>query len=158
MNTDLINGELLPEQQQAILQAISDIQAKLPFMIDLTMEDRRSLPKMGDKSRAFVDQGLVVAMQNQDMLPRNFDVTGYQRDVALFRQLEPVVLAMRQFMKRLEDTYLAAGSDAYSNALLVYQVAKLAGKNGSLDENLNGLARRFARKAQGPSNSDANKT
>ena len=158
MNTDLINGELLPEQQQAVLQAISDIQAKLPFMIDLTMEDRRSLPKMGDKSRAFVDQGLVVAIQNQAILPRNFDVTEYQRDVALFRQLEPVVLAMRQLMKRLEDTYLAAGSDAYSNALLVYQVAKLAGKNGAMDEHLDSLARRFARKARGTSNSVANKT
>jgi hypothetical protein len=157
MNTDLINGELLPEQQQAILQAITDIQAKLPFMVDLTTDDRRSIPKMGDRSRAFVDQSLVVAMQNQAILPRNFDVTGFQRDVALVRQLEPVVLALRQLMKHVEDTYLAAGSDAYSNALLVYQVAKLAGKNGSLDEHLDSLGRRFARKTPGPSNSAQNK-
>jgi hypothetical protein len=152
LNTGLINGELLPEQQQAILQAITDIQAKLPFMVDLTMDDRRTIPKMGDKSRAFVDQSLVIAMQNQDILPRSFDVTAYQRDVALVRQLEPVVLAMRQLMKHVEDTYIAAGSDAYSNALLVYQVAKLAGKNGSLDEHLDSLGRRFARRAPGPSN------
>jgi hypothetical protein len=157
MNTDLINGELLPEQQQAILQAITDIQAKLPFMIDLTTDDRRSIPKMGDRSRAFVDQSLVVAMQNQAILPRSFDVTLFQRDVALVRQLEPVVLALRQLMKHVEDTYLAAGSDAYSNALLVYQVAKLAGKNGSLDEHLDSLGRRFARKTPGPSNSAQNK-
>jgi hypothetical protein len=157
MNTELINGELLPEQQQAILQAITDIQTKLPFMVDLTTDDRRSIPKMGDRSRAFVDQSLVVATQNQAILPRSFDVTLFQRDVALVRQLEPVVLALRQLMKHVEDTYLAAGSDAYSNALLVYQVAKLAGKNGSLDEHLDSLGRRFARKTPGPSNSAQNK-
>ncbi len=150
MTTDLIKGELSAEQQQTIIQALLNIQAKMPFMVDLTMEERRSLPKMGDKSRAFVDQGLVLAMQNQDILPRNFDVAEYQRDVLLVRQLEPIVLAMRQLMKKLEDTYVAAGSDAYTMTLLVYQAAKLAGKGGALDEHLDSLARRFARKAQGP--------
>ncbi|WP_197492607.1 hypothetical protein [Methylomonas methanica] len=48
---------------------------------------------------------------------------------------------------RLEDTFLAAGSDAYSQTLLVYQAAKLAGKNGALEQHLDGLSRRFARKS-----------
>jgi hypothetical protein len=124
----------------------------MPIMVDLTVEDRRSLPKMGDKSRAFVDQGLVLATQNEGILPCNFDLDEYRRDVALVRQLEPVVLAMRQLMKRLEDTYMAAGSDAYSQTLVVYQAAKLAGKGGALDEHLDSLARRFAHKSPGPGN------
>ena len=152
MTNDLIKGELLPEQQQAVLQAMIDIQAKLPFLIDLTAEDRRSLPKMGDKSRAFVDQGLVLATQNEGILPRNFDLDEYRRDVALTRQLEPLVLTMRQLMKWLEDTYIAAGSDAYSHTLIVYQAAKLAGKGGALDEHLDSLARRFAHKSPDPGN------
>ncbi len=53
-------------------------------------------------------------------------------------------------MKRIEDTYLAAGSDAYGQTLVVYQAAKLAGKDGSLDEHLDSLSRRFARKSPGP--------
>lgn len=152
MNNDLIKGELSAEQQQALLQAITDIQAKLPFLIDLTAEDRRNLPKMGDKSRAFVDQGLALASQNEGILPRNFDLDEYRRDVTLVRQLEPVIMAMRQLMSRLDDTYLAVGSDAYSQTLIVYQAAKLAGKDGSLDQHLDTLARRFACKAPGPGN------
>ena len=70
--------------------------------------------------------------------------------MALVRQLESIVLGMRQLMKRLEDTYLAAGSDAYGQTLVVYQAAKLAGKDGSLDEHLDSLGRRFARKSPGP--------
>lgn len=150
MSNDLISGEILPEQQQAVINAINVIQTNLPFLIDLTTDERRTLPKMGDKSRAFVDQGLVVATQNEGILPRNFDPDAYRRDVTLVRQLEPIVLAMRQLMKRIEDTFLAAGSDAYGQTLVVYQAAKLAGKDGSLDEHLDSLSRRFARKSPGP--------
>lgn len=153
MNNDLVKGELSAEQQQSIMNLIAQIQSQLPFLIDLTVEDRRSLPKLGNKSRAFVDQGLVLASQNTGILPRSFDLDEYRRDVNLVRQLEPLVLAMEQLTGRLEDTFLAAGSDAYSQTLMVYQAAKLAGKNGSLEQHLDGLSRRFARKS--PSSSVA---
>lgn len=146
MNSDLIKGELSNEQQRAILDLLWEIQEKMPFLIDLTIDERRSLPKMGDKSRAFVDQGLVLADQNPNILPRSFDIDEYRRDIQLAKQLEPVVLAMRQVMNRLEDSYIAVGSDAYSQTLLVYQAAKLAGKDGGLGQHLEGLSKRFARK------------
>ena len=145
----LIKGELPTDQQSALLQAISDIQSKLPFLLDLTTADRRSLPKLGDKSRAFIDHGLVLATQNTGILPRNFDLEQYSQEVMLVRQLEPVILAMRQLMKRMEDNFMAIGSDAYSQTLVIYQVAKLADKSGLLDEHLDSLAQRFARKSPG---------
>lgn len=92
MNNDLVKGEVSADQLQGILDLVSQIQKQLPFLIDLNANDRRSLPKLGDKSRAFVDQGLVLATQNSGILPRNFDIEEYRRDVALVRQLEPVVL------------------------------------------------------------------
>ncbi len=49
---------------------------------------------MGDKSHVFVDQVLVLATQNERILPRNFDPEEYRRDVALVRQLESMVLGM----------------------------------------------------------------
>lgn len=152
MINDLINAQILPEQQQAVLKAISDIQTQLPFLIDLTIADRRGLPKLGDKGRAFIDKGLVLATQNDGILPRNFDIEQYRREVTMVRELEPLILAFRQLMKRLEDTYTAVGSDAYSQTLVVYQTAKLANKNGALDEHLDSLAQRFAHRSPGPNN------
>ena len=150
MTSDLVKGVLTAADQQALLQTIADLKAKLPFLIDLTPEDRRALPKLGDKSRAFVDQGLALASQNDGILPRSFDVEEYRRDVELVRQLEPVVLALRQLLELVEDTYIAVGSDAYTASLLVYQAAKLAGKGSALDQHLDSLGRRFARKAATP--------
>jgi hypothetical protein len=149
MINNLIKGELPTDQQTALLQAINDIQSKLPFLLDLTTADRRSLPKLGDKSRTFIDHGLILATQNTGILPRNFDLDQYSQKVMLVRQLEPVILAMRQLMKRMEDTFMAIGSDAYSQTLVVYRAAKLANKNGLLDEHLDSLAQRFARKSLG---------
>jgi len=147
MNTDLVKGELSADQQQTIFGLIGQIQAQLPFLIDLNAEDRRALPKLGDKSQAFVDQGLILANQNSGFLPRNFDLDEYRRDVTLFKQLQPLVMALGQLQGKLEDTLLAAGSDAYTQTLLVYQAAKLAGKDGSLEQHLDSLGRRFARKS-----------
>ncbi|MDT4330064.1 hypothetical protein ACQE3E_03295 [Methylomonas sp. MED-D] len=110
---------------------------------------------MGGKSRAFVDQGLALATQNTGILPRIFDLDEYRADVEMVRNLEPLMMAMRQLMKKMEDTFLAAGSDAYTQTLVVYQSAKLAGKDGSLDEHLDSLGKRFARKTPG-SSSDNN--
>jgi len=155
MNNDLVKGELSADQQNAVMGLIGQIQSLLPFLIDLNADERRALPKLGDKSRAFVDQGLVLAVQNPGILPRSFDLDEYQRDVTLVRQLEPLVLALGQLQGRLEDTFLAAGSDAYSQALLLYQAAKLAGKNGALEQHLDGLSRRFARKSTSSSSQAA---
>lgn len=149
MNIDLVHGQITSEQQQSILNLIAQIENQLPFLISLNADDRRTLPKLGQKSRAFVDQGLVLATQNSGILPRNFDMDEYRRDVDLVRQMEPLVMALQQLTGRLEDTFLAAGSDAYSHTLVVYQAAKLAGKDGSLEQHLEGLSKRFARKSAG---------
>ena len=45
------------------LQLLVHIQEKMPFLIDFAVDERRSLPKMGDKSCGFVGQGLVLASQ-----------------------------------------------------------------------------------------------
>src|SRR5205085_8938067 len=113
--------------------AIKTIRDKLPFLLDLTPEERRSLPRMGDKSRAFVTQALTVAGQNEDILPRSFDVDEFKKDVELVQALEPILVALTQLHELIEDTYIAVGSEAYTAALAVYQYAKASGRGAALD-------------------------
>lgn len=152
MATDLVQGVLTDELLKELLAQIADWKMKLTFLINLSAQDREGLPKMGDKSRAFVDQGLNLALQNEGILPRNFDLEEYQRDVELTRRLETLLASLHQLVGSVEDTALAAGSDAYTATLVVYQAAKMAGKDGALDNHLDNLARRFARRATKPDN------
>ncbi|MGB7921606.1 MAG: hypothetical protein WCF57_00040 [Pyrinomonadaceae bacterium] len=156
MADNKISASLSQTDRQAVLDAINTIRAKLPFLIDLTTEERRFLPKMGDKSRAFVTQALTVAEQNTDFLPRSFDVAEMRRDVELIEALQPIMLALTQLQELVEDTYLEVGSEAYTSALMIYNYAQTAGKGSALDQAVGQLGQRFARKAQkaAPSSTD----
>ena len=66
MTDNRISATLSQADQQAVLSAINTIRQKLPFLIDLSPEERHTLPKMGDKSRGFVSQALDLASLNSD--------------------------------------------------------------------------------------------
>ena len=143
-----INAELSQADQQAVLAAANGIRQKLPFLIDLTPAERRSLATMGDKRRGFVARALVIAAQNEGMLPRSFDVAEMRRDVALLESLRPILTALAQLHELVGDTYMAVGSEAYTSALLVYHFARSAGKGAALDSALETLGQPFARKSR----------
>ena len=70
MAENQISASLTPANRQAVMDAIATIKDKLPFLVDLTTEERRTLPKMGDKSRAFVTMiwgaGLLVNLEKRN--------------------------------------------------------------------------------------------
>ena len=154
MPDNRISADISKTDQQAVLDAIETIQHKLSFLIDLTPEQRRTLPKMGDKSRAFVNQALAVAQNNSNFLPRSFSVEEMARDVALIASLQPIMTAATRLQEQLDDTFMEVGSEAYTAALVVYQYARQSGEGESLDQLLDDMGQRFARKTSrhtGPS-------
>lgn len=147
-----VDVSLTPEDKADIMTAINTIRQKLPFLIDLSPTERQQLPKMSDKSEAFVTKALEVARQNPQILPRAFDVEEMERDVTLYQTLRPITLALTQLQELVDDTTLAAGSEAYTAALLVYQYAKVSNFDGGLDDVLDELGQRFARKSSSKAN------
>jgi hypothetical protein len=148
MTDNRISATLSSADLQAVLSAIQTIRTKLPFLIDLSPEERKALPRLGDKSHGFVAQALEVATQNTDILPRSFDLEEMRKDFELLSALSPVLLALAQLNELVEDTYIEVGSEAYIAALAVYQYTRAAGKGAALDGALDSLSRRFARKTR----------
>ncbi|MEH2077106.1 MAG: hypothetical protein V7K57_22360 [Nostoc sp.] len=143
-----ISSKLAPTERDAVLQAIATIKDKLPFLIDLSNEERKALPKMGDKSRAFVSKALEVATQNPEFLPRSFDLEEMRKDVQLFEALYPVLLSLSQLQELVDDTFLAVGSEAYAAALQVYTYAKAGAQGAGLETVVEEMGQRFARKSR----------
>ncbi|MCF2147216.1 hypothetical protein IQ276_012320 [Desmonostoc muscorum LEGE 12446] len=146
MSKTRISATLGQTERDAVLQAISTIKEKLPFLVDLSPDDRMALPKMGDKSRAFVSKALEVAAQNPEFLPRSFDLDEMRKDVQLFEALYPVLLSLTQLQELVDDTSLAVGSEAYAAALQVYNYAKASGQGAGLDAVVLEMGQRFARR------------
>jgi hypothetical protein len=147
MTTKSISANISKVDREMVMQAIATIKEKLPFLVDLTTEERKALPKLGDKSRAFVSKALEVAAQNPDFLPRSFDLDEMRRDVELFEALYPILLSLTQLQELVDDTFVAVGSEAYAAGLMVYNYAKASGKGAGLDAALDDMGRRFARKS-----------
>jgi hypothetical protein len=151
MPDNRISASLSQADLQAVMAAIGTIREKLPFLVDLSPEERRTLPRMGDRSRGFVTQAFEIASQNSDILPRSFDLEEMRKDVEMLAALSPVITALAQLNELVDDTYMAVGSEAYTAALSVYQYARAAGKGAALDGALDALGQRFARKSRGSS-------
>ncbi|MCV3214863.1 hypothetical protein OGM63_15280 [Plectonema radiosum NIES-515] len=148
MADNRISANLSATDRLAVMDAIATIRQKLPFLVDLTKEERKALPKLGDKSRAFVTKALEVGTQNPDFLPRSFDLDEMRRDMELFEALYPILLSLTQLQELVDDTAVAVGSEAYAAGLMVYNYAKASGKGTGLDSMVNDLGRRFARKTK----------
>lgn len=148
MPENRVSATLSEADRQAVLAAVETIRQKLPFLISLTPEQRRSLPKMGDKSRAFVGKALHVAQLKSDYLPRSFSVEEMERDVALIEVLQPIMASLTSLQEQVSDTYTEVGSEAYSAALVVYQYARTSGEAAGLEALLDDMGQRFARKSR----------
>ncbi|MEH2199283.1 hypothetical protein [Nostoc sp.] len=148
MAENRISASLAPADKEAVMQAIATIREKLPFLVDLTPEERRTMLKMGDKSRAFVSKALEVATQNPNFLPRSFDLEEMRRDLALFESLYPVFLSLTQLQELVDDTCIASASEAYAAALAVYSYAKASGDVTGLDGVIDEMGRRFNRRSK----------
>ncbi|BBD55939.1 hypothetical protein [Planktothrix agardhii] len=147
MTDNRISANLTPEDVAAIQAAILTIKEKLPFLVGLTKEERISMLKLGDKSRAFVQKTMELVKQNQDFLPRSFDIEEMEKDVELYNDLYPVLLSLHQLNELVEDTLMVVGSEAYAAALVAYRYAKEANLGAGLDGVLDNIGRRFARKS-----------
>ena len=147
MTDNRVSARITPEDVAAVQSAISTIKEKLPFLIGLSKEERVSMLKMGDKSRAFVQKTMELVRQNQDFLPRSFDVDEMEKDVDLYTTLYPVLLSLQQLNEMAEDTLMVVGSEAYAAALVAYRYAKEANLGAGLDGVLDDIGRRFARKS-----------
>lgn len=131
MNSTLNRISLdVPEaDRQAIREAVQLLQDKLlPHLITLAPEERRELPKMGDKTVTFVHKAADYARANGSLLPSYVDLAEMDRDLQAVDDLISLQRPLAQLVAGLEDTILATGSEAYGAALAYYQAVKGAAR------------------------------
>lgn len=143
MGINRISNTLPAEDQKTVLAAISTISDQLPFLIGLGPDERKSMTHLGDRNRAFTRKALEIATQNPDFLPRSFDIDEMRRDLELFEALQSILLALTHLTEKIDDTAVAAGSEAYSAALEVYRYAKANGTVAGLDQLIDAMGQRF---------------
>ena len=146
MSQNLISLNFTAEDIVAIDAAITTLEAKFAPLIELSVDERHGLNKMGDKSEAACRQTLIVLAHNRQILPPGFDLAEAEGDLAALDKLRPFFARLRQLAAKADDTEMALGSDVLSAALEGYALAKAAGKGAALDALREAMSSRYSRR------------
>ena len=144
-----ISAALTPAQKATIKTNLAAIVAILNFLVNLTPKQRRTLFKMGPKSVSYVQLALQIAQNNPGILPVNFNVAEFAKDVNLATDFVELDTVLQPLAEGFSDTLLAVGSEAMSQANRVYDIVKVAAKSDSnMDTLRKQLAERYKRQAK----------
>lgn len=127
---NLISLNLQQQDIAEINKAIATLKAKLvPQLKAMQSEERRELPKMGDKTVAFVSKALEHCTANPELAPQFLDMNEFRTDVNTIETLRSIHSPLEQLTELLSDSMTLAGSDAYAAALMFYGSVKNAKKS-----------------------------
>lgn len=112
---------VLPDADvQEIKAAFQTIRTKLPFLINLSDDESKSLFRLGPKSADFTIDARDTANNFPQILPSTFQKVELVNDSTLFSQMGEIKLLSDSLSEQIKDTYDAVGAEAMSAALEVY--------------------------------------
>ncbi|MEQ9302195.1 MAG: hypothetical protein RIF33_26680 [Cyclobacteriaceae bacterium] len=126
---NVISIEIPSADLQAVKDALATIQTTLaPYVLALTPEQRKTIPKMSDGTEPFVAKVMDYATSDPQFAPPYMDVPEMKKDFDAVTQLLPILRIVDQLEDNISDTTMMAGSEAYVAALSYYNSVKMAAK------------------------------
>lgn len=113
-----------------VIDLIQQINELMPFLTGLTPDQRKRLPKIDKRNKIFVNDVESAIKNDSSLLPSYVDPEEMSKDLKLYEQLEDLMTPLSYLYDRVRDTQMLAGSEAYSSALMVYNMVKAADKAG----------------------------
>jgi hypothetical protein len=141
---NLVSFQISGGEMEAVKGAITVLKnVLLPKLKTLSPEERHDLPKMGDKSVAFVQKAIEYCRENPELVPQFLDMEA----------VRPVYIPLLQIGEALSDTMILSGSEAYTAAFIFYNAMKAAAKSKIPKTNsiYNDLSSRFPNKPKAAS-------
>ncbi|WP_439475703.1 hypothetical protein [Algoriphagus formosus] len=125
-----------------------------PYVVALTPDQRRTLPKMSDGTEPFVGKVVEYADSNPQFLPPFVNKEEFDKDWEAVSSLLPLLRLCTQIYDNLSDTTMLAGSEAYVSALSYYNSVKQAAKVNVPDAKAiyEDLRKRFERRSRSNGN------
>ena len=146
MTENRIDVEITQEQVDRVLGLLKEIEASLPGLIELTADQRQSMPRYSEKDLSFILKALTLAEQHPEILPPSFNLDEMRRDVSALQGLDRILLDAHRVLGVLEDSRFAAARESQGHERSVYQFLKTHyALTGKLEDAVNEIAAHFAR-------------
>lgn len=125
-----ISAELSDADMEKIRKHAQGMEDIMPWLVNVTAEERQTMPKAADKTISFVNKALDHSQHNPQFVPPFLDVTEFNKDTTLSERLLSSARPLRMLVEKMENSAMLASSEAYQAALLFYQSVKAAAKMG----------------------------
>ena len=125
-NDNRISAEVSPADKTAIMTKLTEINALLPFLINLLKDERITLPKLGSGSLAFDEQCASYMASAPNLVPPFVDAAEVTKDRALRLFLADALRETRKLCEKLDDTLMLVGSEIWMADLSFYQTVRQA--------------------------------
>lgn len=121
-----ISAVMVTADQASITTKSNEIRAFFQTLVNLTADERRSLPKMSTGNEPFVTKALEYAEANPTLVPPFLNVPEWRKDYNYRNALRQILQVLRPLVESIDDTELAAGSEAYTAGLKFYESVQMA--------------------------------
>lgn len=121
---NLLSATIPNKDLKEILEAINFIDNKLSDLVTLSHEEYDALPKTGTDVINFVLDNLKDAEHNLKTIPKDVDLNEIKKDVQLIHSIYKILNPLKQLEKKLEDSAMLAGSEAYLPSIAIYNALK----------------------------------
>ncbi len=126
-----ISIEINPEKKEASVDAVEALKEELDgIIINLTKDERTTLPKIADKTLAFDEKCKAYMASRPELVPGFVDTVELAKDRKLIADLLPCLRDLAPICEGLEDTISLAYTDVYVADLAFHQSVKQAAKRG----------------------------
>lgn len=146
-NDNKVSAAISAQDKTDILAAFALIKAKLPFLINLTPEGRRSTPAIATERGGMNSTFPMEMTAHADLVPSYVSMTEVNKDSALWDDLDELEACAKEICEGIADTKQAVGNDLLLAYLSFYNNVGQAAKRGvagiqALYENLRRYFRR----------------
>jgi glutathione S-transferase len=131
-NDNRISAEVTAANKTLIMTKVTEIKALLPFLANLTKDERIQLPKLGAASLEFDEQCASYMASAPNLVPPFVDVAEVSKDRALRLVLADLFREMKKLCEQLDDTLLLVGSEVWLADISFYQTVKQAARRDVL--------------------------
>jgi len=128
--SNYISASLPAEDKAKALDLIAQLKTIFSNGIKLSNEQKKSLPKLDDVRLPFTEKGLVYGGKQPMIVPPYTDLAEYNKDLTFYKDTSEIASELESLVEIVIDSRMAAGADAYTAALSIYNSAKNASKMG----------------------------
>lgn len=157
-NDNKVSASISAQDKADILAAFNTIRTKLPFLINLTADGRRSTPAIATERGGMNTTFPTEMAAHADLVPSYVNMTEVNKDSALWDDLDEIEAAANGVCAAISDTKQAVGNDLLLAYLSFYNNVGQAAKRGvaGIQAVYDNLRRYFKRGSTTPTPPPAN--